>query len=312
MRRIDLVLIEAFPLQSLTAITEPLRVANRESLDKIFAWRLLSPHGDVVRSSSGIPLPIDAGLDDEPADAVIVLSSYQVEAAMEPPLLAWLRRRARRGDLMGCVDTAALLFAKAGLLAHRPAAVHYEAIQSFREQYAPQMFTDRIYDFSPPRCSSSGGVGTINMTLAMITHFVSRDIARRVAAVLNYVPYEDEKTQAIFDSTYATARVNRDLARCIEVMHGHVDLPLPLAGIARRVGLPPWRMRRLFRKYLRRTPSEYYLSLRLEQGRNLLRNSHIPVGNIAGLCGFDNHETFSRAYKRHFGLAPSRDRVSPP
>lgn len=308
MRRIDLVLIEAFPLHSLSSITEPLRVANRESLGKVFDWRLVSPDGGEVRSSSGISLPIDAGLDDDPADAVIVLSSYQVEAAMEPPLLEWLRRRARRGDLMGCVDTAALLFAKAGLLTGRPAAVHYEAVQSFRDQYSAEMFTDRIYDFSPPRCSSSGGVGTINMTLAMISHFTRRELARRVAAILNYVPYEDGKTQAIFDSAYATARVNRDLARCIEIMHGSIDMPLPLAEIARRVGLPEWRMRRLFLRHLGRTPSGYYLSLRLEQGRNLLRNSHFPVGDIAGRCGFDNHETFSRAYKRRYGLAPSRDR----
>lgn len=308
MRRIDIVLVEAFPLHSLASITEPLRVANRESLDKRFGWRLLSPQGAVVRSSSGIPLAVDAGLDSEPADAVIVLSSYEVEAAMEPGLLAWLRARARRGELMGCVDTAALLFARAGLLTDRSASVHFEAIHSFRQQYPREMFTDRIYDFSPPRCSSSGGVGTINMTLALITHYEHRELARRVAAVLNYVPLEDQKTQFIFDPAYAAAGVNRDLARCIEVMHGHLDTPLPLAAIARRVGLPAWRMRRLFRRHLACNPAEYYLGLRLEQGRNLLRNSHFPVGDIAGRCGFYNHETFSRAYRRRYGLPPSRDR----
>lgn len=308
MRRVDLVLVETFPIHSLTSITEPLRLANRESLEKRFDWRLLSPDGNGVRSSSGILMGVDGGLDDEPADAVIVLSSYEVEAAVEPPLLAWLRRRARRGDLMGCVDTAALLFARAGLLTGRPAAVHYEAVQSFRDQFSPDMFTDRIYDFSPPRCSSSGGVGTINMTLALITHFAEHGLARRVAAILNYVPYEDQKTQAIFDSSYNTATVNRDLARCIEIMHGSIALPLPLGEIARRVGLPAWRMRRLFHKHLGRTPSAYYLDLRLEQGRNLLRNSHFQVGDIAGRCGFYNHETFSRAYRRRYGMAPSRDR----
>lgn len=308
MRRVDLVLIEAFPLHSLTSITEPLRLANRESLARRFGWRLLSPDGNRVRSSSGIPLEMDGGLDDEPADAVIVLSSYEVEAAVEPRLLAWLRRRSRRGDLMGCVDTASLLFAKAGLLTGRPAAVHYEAIQSFRDQFSPAMFTDRIYDFSPPRCSSSGGVGTINMTLALITHFADRELARRVASILNYVPYEDQKTQAIFDSSYNTARVHRNLARCIEIMHASIAMPLALREITRRVGLPLWRMRRLFLKYLGRTPSEYYLDLRLEQARNLLRNSHFQVGDIAGRCGFYNHETFSRAYRRRYGMAPSRDR----
>jgi len=37
---------------------------------------------------------------------------------------------------MGCMDTGAMVFAEAGLLAKTPAAVHFEALQSYREAYA--------------------------------------------------------------------------------------------------------------------------------------------------------------------------------
>jgi len=49
----------------------------------------------------------------------------------------------------------------------------------------------------------------------------------------------------------------------------------------------------------------------LKQARNLLRNSHHPVGHIATLTGFENHETFTRAYRRHYQHSPSEEREIP-
>ena len=66
----------------------------------------------------------DAGRDAGPSDAVLLLASYAAEDAALPGLLSGLRRRARQGVLMGCVDTGAVIFARAGLLEARSAAVH--------------------------------------------------------------------------------------------------------------------------------------------------------------------------------------------
>ena len=308
MHTIDILLVEGFPLLSLSLVTEPLRLANRERLEQVFNWRLLSLDGQSVRSSSGLALSVDGTLDDAPADAVLLLSSYHPERALQPALLDWLRRRARRGQLMGCVDTGALLFARAGLLSRRPAAAHHEAIAAYRTAFSDEMFIDRMFDFAPERCSSAGGVATIDMTLALISHFTSPKLARRIAEILNYRRLETEQAQGSFGRDWSIARINRDLARAVEIMIANIDTTLSVASVADRANLPPWRMRRLFLKYLRMTPSAYYRRLRLDRARAMLRNSHAPVGEIAVRCGFDSHETFTRAYRRRFACAPSADR----
>jgi len=308
MYTVDIALVNRFPILSLSLVTEPLRVANREMLDQVFRWRVLSPDGKPVTSSSGFTLAPDAGLDAGPADAVLLLASYRAEDAALPALLSWLHRRAGQGAMMGCVDTGAVIFAKAGLLETRQAAVHHETYTAYRSDFRGLQFTDRIFDFAPPRCSSAGGVGTLDMTLALVAHVATPAIARRVERVLNYRPHAPDAGQALFDRDHALATVDRDLARCVEIMQTHLEDPLALSVVSVLAQVPSWRMRRLFAKFLGTTPRAHYLGLRLDRARDLLRNGHARVDAVAVACGFDAPETFSRAYKRRFSVSPSRDR----
>lgn len=307
MHQVDIVLIEGFPYLSLSLLTEPMRLANRESVSQRFAWRLLSTDGGDVSASSGMAFRCDSALDAQRADAVIVLSAYHPESALKPTLINWLKRRSAVGELMGCVDTAAMLFASAGLLTHQPAAVHHEAIAGFRSEFRDDWFVDRLYTFTPTRCSSAGGVATIDMTLALIAHFEDDRLAQRVAEILNHQPSEDEQ-QGLFGREWDVPRFNRHLTHSVEIMIASIDEPRPITDIAARVGVPVWRLRRLFLKYLRQTPANYYRKIRLGKAQNMLRNSHASVGAIATACGFENLETFSRAYRREHGKPPSRDR----
>jgi transcriptional regulator GlxA family with amidase domain len=306
---ITIVIGEGFPLLSLSLIIEPLRVANRESPRPVFRWRVLSVDGMQPRSSSGRALEIDGGLDEEPTDAMILLASYAPEQMKTDAFLKWLRRRARSGCLMGCVDTGALLFAKAGLLNRRPAAAHHEAIVGFRESCGEKFFIDRLFDLDKDRCSSAGGVVTIDMTLALIAHFESKRLAHRVAEILNYRPLESERAVGSFGVDWSIPRVNRTLGKAVEMMLANMELPLSIGEIANRLNWGQWKLRRLFIRHLGQSPQAYYLELRLDRARNLLRNSHERVGNIALMCGFPASESLSRAYRNRFDVAPSQDRA---
>ena len=307
MPQIDIVLTEHFPLLSLTLITEPLRVANRELGGREWTWRLLSTPGGEMFSSSGIGAKTGK-LDEVNSDIVLLLSSYNPETALVRPLLAWLRRKARTGCMMGCVDTGAMIFAEAGLLSKAPAAVHFEAIRGYRETYQDQLFVDRMFDISQTRCSSAGGVATFDMTLGLIERFGSNDLAIRVAEILTYRPMEFEGPQQKMLSDTTLMHLDRNLAKAVDLMLSHLQDPLPIGSIANAVGLPIWTMARLFNRYFKQTPSAYYRHLRLTQARNLLLNSNHRISEIARLCGFENPESFSRAYRREFSRSASQER----
>lgn len=302
MAQVDILISDGFPILSLTLVSEPLRIANRELGKPVFNRRIVSDAGGSVASSSGIPVQTEALPGDVP-DATVLLASYYPDRAATVPALNWLRRLDRKGCMIGCVDTGALVLARAGLLGQRPAAVHPEAIAGFHRQFPRSLFVDRHADFSPPRFSSAGGVATLDMTLALISHFTSQRIARRVSEILAYAP-----PAVGWQPRPIPQSVPPALRDAVAIMEANLSECLSISAIAGQLGLPDWKLTRLFQRYLHMPPTSYYVQRRLARARDMLRNTTLPVADVGFACGYENAEAFSRAYKTCYGLPPSRDR----
>lgn len=70
-------------------------------------------------------------------------------------------------------------------------------------------------------------------------------------------------------------------------------------------------VRRLFKKDTGLTPHDYLKNVRLERAAQILRSgqtnrySFYTVAQIADLCGYSDSMYFSKAFKKHFGVAPT-------
>lgn len=87
-------------------------------------------------------------------------------------------------------------------------------------------------------------------------------------------------------------------------MQASLDGDLSLAAMSALAGLSPFHFHRLFRQQTGETLKAYTMRLRLERAAFRLVVHEAAVLDIALDCGFQNHETFSRAFRRHFGQTP--------
>jgi AraC family transcriptional regulator len=78
--------------------------------------------------------------------------------------------------------------------------------------------------------------------------------------------------------------------------------------MARAACYSPRQFHRLAVQLTGETPGAYQRRLRLDRGAWLLLNSRATVLEIALETGWENHESFTRAFRARFGLAPSRFR----
>jgi AraC family transcriptional regulator len=85
----------------------------------------------------------------------------------------------------------------------------------------------------------------------------------------------------------------------------HLDDDLSLDQLAGRAGFSAYHFHRVFSEFVGEPVKEYIRRLRLERSTFRLRISDATILNIALDCGFKTHETYTRAFKRRFGVSPS-------
>lgn len=87
-----------------------------------------------------------------------------------------------------------------------------------------------------------------------------------------------------------------------------LDDDASLSTLARAAGYSAFHFHRLFSQTVGATPKAHFERLRLERGAYLLAVTDDSVLEIALAVGFNNHETFTRAFKKFHGMTPRRYR----
>ena len=84
----------------------------------------------------------------------------------------------------------------------------------------------------------------------------------------------------------------------------HYSDKLKLKEAARKFGVHPNYLTRIFREKYDIAPKQYLLHLKLEKACQLLRSTDLPVATIAGSMGFDDAMAFSKLFKKTYGCTP--------
>jgi AraC family transcriptional regulator len=85
---------------------------------------------------------------------------------------------------------------------------------------------------------------------------------------------------------------------------------LALEALARRAGYSPFHFHRVFEAAVGETVKAYTQRLRLERAAFRFLFHDETILEIAAECGFARPETFTRAFRRHFGKPPSAFRAA--
>jgi AraC family transcriptional regulator len=103
----------------------------------------------------------------------------------------------------------------------------------------------------------------------------------------------------------------RRLHAVVEYIDRHLGGQLDLATLASVAHFSPFHFHRLFQALMGEALGDYVRRRRIEfAGVRLLSHPHMPVIDIAMAVGFGSAESFSRAFRATFGMAPTQWRKS--
>lgn len=311
-RTFGFLLLPRFSLLAFTSAVEPMRSANRLAGQQLYDWRLISRNGGPVASSGGIEVMTQAAISDvDRIPDLFVVAGLDAQAFDDRAILSWLRRLERVGCRLGALTTGSYILARAGLLDGYRCTIHWENLAGFREDFPGIDATTEVYEIDRNRMTCSGGTAAMDLMLGLIAADHGRELATAVAE-----QFIHERIRAPGEPQRMRLR-NRlgitqpKLLAAIKLMEDNLEEPLSRRALAAHTGVSTRQLERLFRQHLRRTPTRYYLALRLDRARGLLTQTAMSVLDVALACGFVSASHFSKCYREFFGKTPREERTPP-
>ena len=306
---IGFLLVPGFALMSYAAAIEPLRAANLLSGKELYRWWHAAPGGKPVMASNGVAIITDCGTDkDRTADLMFVCAGGNPATFDDRSVFGWLRRLARKGVAIGGISGGPYIVAKAGLLDQRRATLHWEHLPAFREAFPDIEVVPSLFEIDGNRITCSGGISALDMMVALIERDHGRQLAASVGDWFLHTHIREGMGPQRMDLRYRFGVADETLIGVLRSMEMSLETPQPRATLAREAGISLRQLERLFEHHLGRGIHRHYRFLRLERARQLLRETTLPVLDVALATGFASSSQFARAYRRAFGEAPSATR----
>jgi AraC-like DNA-binding protein len=81
---------------------------------------------------------------------------------------------------------------------------------------------------------------------------------------------------------------------------------ISLMDIARYCHVSPFHFSRIFKTFTTSSPHQFLLSIRLKNAELLLRNTALPVADVAYTSGFNSIQYFTSAFRQKYNCPPSK------
>lgn len=306
---LDILVMPESTLILVASVIEPLRAANRILGARQYRWRIVSPDGDPVTTTSGIPIPVDGAFQSGDSTApLFVIASYGWEAVTTASVRRKLALAGRSRQAIIGVEAGSWLLGAAGLLNGRRATTHWEDFEAFESRFPDIDLVRDTYVVDGKRITTGGSLPTLDLMLEIIRKRQGYSLALEVSRLFIYDPGSPRDPRFETPSVSNLRALDARVADAVSLMENAIDAPLPLKRIAKRVGVTTRHLRTLFQKCLGVGPHTHYLALRLNCARRLVIETRMPIAEIAAASGFNSAPAFARSYRSRYGENPGATR----
>jgi transcriptional regulator GlxA family with amidase domain len=147
-----------------------------------------------------------------------------------------------------------------------------------------------------------------DLALYLIARFVGLKEAIEASKVY-MLQWHDMGQQPFASLTSLQQTMDAVINRCQEWLAMNYKIQSPVAAMVALSGLPQRSFIRRFTKAAGMTPLNYVQALRLEEAKQILETTDLPIEAIADEVGYEDTSFFGRLFRRETGLTPAHYRL---
>lgn len=173
---------------------------------------------------------------------------------------------------------------------------------------------EEVADYDPARLTLVGRSGFQDPLLTQIGFALWRELEQPTPAGKLYAQTAAQMLAVHLLRHYTCAPVHiketsqgltrQQVKQVTDFILAHLSQDLSLEALAQQAGFSSYHFARLFRQTMGESPHQFVLRQRVERAQHLLKETNVPLSQIAGESGFANQSHLTRIFKRHLGLTP--------
>ncbi|MEP4199261.1 MAG: GlxA family transcriptional regulator [Aliishimia sp.] len=307
------VVVPRFNITTLITMIETMRIANYLAPERLFSWDVVSFDGAKVVASNGMATTVATDHNAlRQADFVFVLGSWGTEHYDNRNLTAWLRKRARAGESICGVELGCYIVARAGLLADKPATIHWSWLSGFRESFSRVDVQECLFTMEGKIMTCSGGLAGIDLMLRLIERSHGSGFSGEIADQMLHHPIRNAASPQRSTMGRSTETMLPLVRETMTLIEENIEDPLSVPEIAATLDVSQRQLERQFKKHVGCTVVQFGLLRRLQNARLLLISTDLSVREIATASGFNTLSHFAFSFGKFFGRRPSEYREAWP
>ncbi|MBC8037963.1 MAG: helix-turn-helix domain-containing protein [Rhizobiales bacterium] len=273
--------------------------------------------GGGFQAANGIWVKPDFSLADCPRPDIVCIPDFFVNpgasvAGQYDAEAAWLKRAHADGAMLASACAGAVLLGEAGFLDNREATIHWGYVKTLTNNYPGvkvRLNQSLVLSGEAQRIVMAGGGSSWqDLALFLIARFVGLKEAMEVAKV-HILQWHDMGQQPFASLGNFRQTSDRAINKCQEWVALNYKTPSPVSAMVELSGLPERSFIRRFNSATGMTPLDYVHVLRLEEAKQMLETTDLPIPAVAGEVGYEDTSFFGRLFRRKTGLTPTQYRL---
>jgi transcriptional regulator GlxA family with amidase domain len=289
------------------SITQTLALAN-EILDQSrFTWRHVSDRPGLVTGTGDMIVRAEPAINDHGFSNVMIVVGGDNDGSV-----GWLnraRQMQRKGHVVALLSSAATAYIRATRSPSRQVTTHWHDAALLSETGYYPALTDTLSEKSDGIITAAGMGATAELVIGMIAPQLE---PRQVAELGNRLllptirnsdavqPQGVSGTTSLFDC---------QMTKIIALMEETISDPLDMTTLCSDIGISTRHVERMFRDVFGQSPARFYKELRTRKAWSLIRETVMPLADIAVATGFGSRPGMAKAVQEAYGDTPTKLRA---